>query len=494
MGKVHFELTASEAQAVGAFMKLVDAQGKAQAGFKKNIDESKRAAMATQGVVRQVGVIAAGLGIPMGIGQAISFINSGVQQWRQQMGEIAKLARETTTEMIAFSQVQEKGTTGARAREVAKMGVPYGMAPGAALSTFQMLQAQLGGKYGETAAAFEQVGRLKLGGVPIESAREAVLVGMGLGVSPGVAARAPYAAGIESARTPAEMAAAAGIALPAYRGIGGGLPFGYAVMSQLSSVVPAEQLGTYTARAGTGLTDLKFWKRYRFKEPGADPWKQLEFLAGKGWTTQQALQKAGLTEERETRALSILLADLPAFRARTERIKGMIAQPGIMGEQMRETETQLTQTRLAREIAATEAALAEEKVFGPRAIPGMQRELTLGRRRLLLQRRGQIGWARGPEGFGWWLAGLGRAAIAGERVVGAEEEWATTGRVDVEKMAREYVPGMNRAAIAESVIPDKQDLLKQFDALTAALRENSAVTRDNTKGESRTVRNAAGDE
>ena len=410
---VTFRVAADTNEAVQAYYRLVQVQKESERAAREQSRATREADRAAREHARSVNQIAGAarsvlgaFGVSLGIAGAVSLINRGVEKWKEHMDGVARSTRAAMNELIAFSQVQEPGTLGVRARAVAKMGTEFGFTPAESLASFQAVQSQLGGNYAQAQAAFREIGALRRAGVPMEAARDAVLVGMGLGYTPGQAARAAYAAGKLSSRTPADIAGQAGIGLVPYRGIGGGMETGYAIMAQLSSVVPTGELGTYTARAATGLTDVKFWRRLGIRDPGADPLAQLEMLAGRGITTQLALEKRGMTEIREQRSLSILLADLPGLRKRIQDLRAMVAQPGLLPGELAEAETQLPQLRIGRQIMQVEQQMEFERALGLEALPASERDLMLAQRALVLQRQGK-GWLVGEKkragGVAWWL-------------------------------------------------------------------------------------------
>ncbi|HUW34268.1 MAG TPA: hypothetical protein VM223_21895, partial [Planctomycetota bacterium] len=411
--QVTFRVAADTNDAVQAYYRLVQVQKESERAAREQSRATREADRAAREHARSVNQVAGAarsvlgaFGVSFGIAGAVSLINRGVEKWKEHMDGVARSTRAAMNELIAFSQVQEPGTLGVRARAVAKLGTEFGFTPAESLASFQAVQSQLGGDYAQAQAAFREIGALRRAGVPMEAARDAVLVGTGLGYTPGQAARAAYAAGKLSSRTPADIAAQAGVGLIPYRGIGGGMETAYAIMAQLSSVIPAGELGTYTARAGTGLTDVKFWRRFGVREPGKDPLAQLELLAGRGITTQMQLERRGMGEERERRALSVLLADLPGLRKRMADLRAMVAQPGLLGGELAEAEMQLPQLRTGRRIQQVEQQIEFERALGPEAGPASERDLMLAYRALVLQRQGK-GWLVGDDkragGLAWWL-------------------------------------------------------------------------------------------
>ena len=410
---VTFRVAADTNDAVQAYYRLVQVQKESERAARDQSRATREADRAAREHARSVNQLAGAarsvlgaFGVSLGIAGAVSLINRGVEKWKEHMDGVARSTRAAMGELIAFSQVQEPGTLGVRARAVAKMGAQFGFSPAESLASFQAVQSQLGGNYAQAQAAFREIGALRRADVPMEAARDAVLVGTGLGYTAGQAARAAYAAGKLSSRTPADIAGQAGVGLVPYAGIGGGMETGYAIMAQLSSLVPTGELGTYTARAATGLTDQKFWRRFGVREPGKDPMAQLELLAARGIRSTTDLERRGLGEIREQRALSILLGDLPGLRQRITAMREMMADVNMLPGELAEAETQLPQLRTGRRIQQVEQQIEFERALGPEAGPASVRDLMLAERALVLQRQGK-GWLVGDDkragGLAWWL-------------------------------------------------------------------------------------------
>jgi len=334
----------------------------------------------TLGTVQKTALgIASALGIGGGMAAGVALIKREFEAMERHMRSISRESREAASSLVAFAQMQEKGTLGTRARQAVQMGAQYGVAPGAAWSTIQALQAKTG-TFQQGMAAAEASFRLShFGGVPAEGARTAVSVGMGLGLSPDQAARAAYAAGKASELTPAQLAEMSGKGLPAYAGVGGGPVTGYGVAAALSGLIsdPGE-LGTYTRQVGMLLQQRtgkvgKTWARLGFKQPGQQPMEQMQALADAGITTMGDLQQAGFAK-KESMGLGILLGNLPAAKRTMEEVQRIYGQPGVIAAERTRMEAEAPMIARERRLREQEARYAGLRTTGAIAGRAMARE------------------------------------------------------------------------------------------------------------------------
>jgi len=371
----------------------------------------------TQRLVGTLKGVLGALGIQAGVAGAVAAINRAVEEWQARMEAIARLSREAGQNMVAFAMMQEPGVIGARAKEAAAAGARWGVAPGQAWETVQALQSQLG-SYPAGLAAAGAAWELSRASVPPQAAQQAVALGAGLGLTPEEAARAVYAAGEASSLSAAEMAAAAPQGLPIYGGIGGGPVFGYQVMAGLSKVYSGE-LGTMTKAAGITLSTAegtvgKMWRRLGVTKPGEDPMAQLRALKDAGITTAQDLSRAGVTEQRQQMALSVLLGDLPGFEATAAKVAETFARPGVIGERLAGAEAELPEMRQAREMAELEAEIHLRDLYDPAAPAARERDMDRAARYARMQKMG----------YGEFLSGDGRTSAPGSFIRTVYGLWA----------------------------------------------------------------------
>jgi len=502
---VTFRVAADTNDAVQAYYRFTQAQKESERAVRDHARATKEADRATREHARAFNQVAGEaravlgvLGVAGGIAGAVSMISRGVQSWEQHMQGVARATRQAMDALIAFSQVQEKGTLGARSRQVAGAGTEFGFTPVESLASFQAVQSQLGGDYEKARAAFQQIGALRRAGVPMEAGRDVVLVGMGLGYTPGQSARGAYAAGKVSSRTPADIARQAGMALPVYTGIGGGIETGYGVLAELSSVLPVERLGAATARVGRAMVDRAFWRRFGFRQPGADVPAQLEALAARGITTAAQLTRYKMNQE-QAEAVSILLRNPQSLRQRIAAIREMMADPGLMAGELAEAEAQLPQLQTGRETARYEQQIEYERTLGKEAEPGSLRDLIRTRRAYIMQRRG-MSWLAGEEkktGPFWF--GIGQALSGASGITsGLERQWAETGTIASPLGERDKLIWLEiaRRGLPRTEIPqeERHQLTQKIDELIKSLGRNSAATDANTPSPAGAARNAPGNE
>jgi len=388
--------------------------------------------------------VLAGLGIGTGISAGVAAIVGLVRQWQQHMEEIARLSRQAGQEMVAFALMQEPGKAGERAREAAGAIKGEEASPGVSFAAVAELQGAAGGDYAKGLEAAREVEKLRLLGVPVEQATQAVSLGMGMGMTGPEAARALFAAG--GPQAPA-FAQAAIPSLPAYRGVGGGPRFGYDVMAALEATYKEPgQLGTMTRQVALALRERegdigKTWRRLGIAEPGADPMAQLQALAAKGITTPEALRRAGFGGRGEE-ALSALLSDLPGFEARRAETAARYARPGLLGEARAAAET--PQMIHARRIEELETGIAVEKLFGAEAEPARRRELYEAAAAAEMERLGFGFLVGGDKRAGGWAVGLADFLAGLSPTVQAERRSAGTPwwRGRIQQAAEERLAGI----------------------------------------------------
>lgn len=435
MGTIHQVLTADEKKVIEAYRRMDEQQKKLvdrMRQMKTASRDTDNVAVKLSSTFKEVG---SALGIAFGAGGAIMLARQALQGMREDAARLAQNVREAAQDMVAFAMMQERGTMRQRALRAAQVGATFGIQPGVALQMTQRLQAQLGG-FPQGLRALRLVGLLRQAAVPTEAAAQAVILGAGLGYAPEQAAAMPFAAGMASALSPAEIAQGAVQALPSYQGVRGGALTAYQVMALLSSIYSQpEQLGTYTRIAARITRMPEVLRRIRIQaRPGekVDFWRVLEALRQRGITTQQELMTIGVREERMGAALSALLS-MP--EERIERVRRHVAEQaqrgvGLIREQLGVAYAELPeielQHRVEREFARTRVleTMGDSTI---RAMRGLYYRARLGR---LLTERGYGFWpmVSGPPEkreiglIGWLISALlGRAGpLSPEEVFGQQ--------------------------------------------------------------------------
>ncbi len=314
----------------------------------------------------------------LSVGAAVGTARVAWQNYLETMREISAEVRKASNEMIAFAALQEGGTKAARVREVAALGVQYGITDrGLVYNTFQAMQsAALSAQpemteeaaYRSGMAATQTILAAQQVGVPIEAGTEVEIMGRSKGLAAGEATRMAYRAGQLSSRTPEIIA----------RGVQG-IAFwddpevAFAMGSVLSGGVKPTQLGTYWGQAGEALSVTSsaspWFRRQEIRgelPKEATRLQRLEALHKAGIDTAEELERIGITERRQRQALIALVPNYPAV-VRTLADIQETAKPGLLVAERQSIEAEVPMARQARRLAILEAQYAEEAVFGPRA-------------------------------------------------------------------------------------------------------------------------------
>lgn len=410
MGTIHQVITADESKLLEAYRRMDAEQRKMTDRMRENKAAGDRV---TESIERSVGPLRTLAGI-MGVGGGIA---GGLALAREHFDKIEQYSRRVTenvkaasADMIAFGMMQEPGGIRGKALQTVQTMGAYGFSPAESLGTVQMLQAQLG-SYEQGLEAAKAVGLLKKAGVPVESGRTAITVGMATGLTAEQAAQAPYAAGEVSSLTPADLAAASGVALPAFRGMQGGALTGYQAMAVLSKFIKDPgQLGTYARASARPLMDEKLRNNLGATD-STDFWGFYEKLVAKGVSTPEQLNAIGISEERERGAWSMMLADPSGTRRAVADVKKQFETPGLIQAKRLAAEKELPEIKLAGQIAATESRIAQMETIGPIAQESQNMSLWEAQLAEKLTERGH-GWLAGSDKrLGW--AGRVRAMYHG---------------------------------------------------------------------------------
>ena len=152
--------------------------------------------------------------------------------------------------------------------------------------------------------------------------------------------------------------------------------FANAVASVLSGGVRATELQTYVQAAGYALAPTSGLKDF-YEEKGVSGGTQAEMLralADAELNTSVKLYQEGLTEQRQRKAMAILVRDI----ADVERIRGVIGEeavPGMIPEMRAAMEAGDPMLRRARQAKVLAAQAAVEQVIGPHAAEAQEQEL-----------------------------------------------------------------------------------------------------------------------
>jgi len=404
MAKERLEVHGDAAGVLREYAKLINKNDDLKRKLREVREEAKQARQGFgsmgQGLadVKRIAVgVAGALGIGMGVQGAIQGIVKLVADWKQYMADIAQTSRDAGREMTALAMLQEKGKVRERVIAAANLGAQYGQSMGASWNTVQAFQSKTGTFQGGMNAARAAFNLAQSANVDLEGARQAVSVGMGLGLKPGEAARAAYAAGQASQLSPAELAQMAGQGLPAFGGVGGGAVTGYGVAAALSGLISDPgNLATYTRQVGTLMQQRTgevgaLWKKLGFKNPGQDVIGQLRALHDNGIRTMGDLQAAGFAK-KESLGLSILLKDFDSSIATIEDTQRRYADVGAMERNRADAEAESPEMRFSRTMDQLQRATELARTFGPTGPRARQEELNQRVRALAYEKHGLGNW------------------------------------------------------------------------------------------------------
>lgn len=395
MGVITFRLEGKEAGGVRAFLRLTEAQRKAELGALKVGKAGRKTSQDMKAVGKSsrdafdLGPMKAFIGGLVGAGSvtaALMKVSERYQVWRRNIQEIAAEARKASGEILSFAALQAGGEKAGAVRKAAAMGLRYGITErGVAFDTVQALQSARGGDLAAGLAGARSVFQAYQVGIPLEKGRELEVLGAAQGQAPGAALRRAYVAGQASARDPAALATAAP-----------GMTFwqdkdlGFAAAGVIAGAVREGELQTYVKAAGIGLSDVSTLET-KFKDLGVlgtPRVEKLRALAGAGLDTPEKLKAAGLSEIRQQQAVSILVQNLENLDRITAEIQQK-ARPGIFAAHRTAVEAELPITKTTRQIDMAETMLAHEAAFGKPAGPAAKEILLEKMAAVALRRMGK---------------------------------------------------------------------------------------------------------
>jgi len=389
--------------------KMLGALGKIQG----KIDTTKRKTNSWNKAMAQARNAATGLSSAFGFGIIISGIQKAISlhdQWIKKLQSTGQEAAKTGKEVLALALMQEKGKAGDVARKMAAAAPTW--SPGQAWSVGQQMQAQLGspeaGVRGLTAAH-----KLSLVGVDPRAAGGAVSLGMAVGLSADVAARAPYAAGESSSLEPQPLAEGGQRSLGVYRD-----PIlGYAVMAEMSKFKKESgMMGTYAKMARQALMDPEkagIWSQLGTSDKSF--FGRLRALKAGGYETEEELTSLGFGEKRGREAVGYLLRDIGSLEQKYKSIRKMSYTPGLLiskragAEDQPEVGEKIKHTRVVATGKATferEKAVPSTPAAKATQTRGMEEQTKGLARAIALQRMGYAGieLGEGNQGYTEWGA------------------------------------------------------------------------------------------
>ncbi len=318
---------------------------------------------------------------------AIGGVSRAYEVWLRNLREISTEAKAAANEMVALAAIQEGGARREAVIRSGLAGARHGVSRAEAFNTVQIMQSTRGDFESGLAAAEAIFAATRLG-ISAEQGTEAELFAASPARDepPGRGVRMLYVAGNLSGRTPAQLAASAG-ALGAYEDSAQGM----AVAAILSSSVSAEQLRTFTEKAGLGLSPAA---NKRFIEtlaglgvaPDADPITKLRALETAGIDTLDETLRAGL-ELRQAKAVAWLVPAIDKLESYTTAIKAK-AVPGVFTQGRMGIEEEIAETRQTREIETIAAWYRLNQSVGPQAMEALKVEKEQRIRGLAMQRLG----------------------------------------------------------------------------------------------------------
>jgi len=303
MAKVTYQFDAETGKAVAGFLKIVEAQKKAER-------QGRKAAKVTNEGLDSMGeklmgvakIAAAGFGIKKGADIAVSYL----RKVDEQLKAISLSLDESTKNMMAFALMQQGSPeTQARLMKVAQAGSEYGMGMGESWFQFQSMQALYGGDFPKAMSAFKQIGLGRKAQVPPESSRDFIAAASAKGLESWEGVYLPYKSGQLSQMDPATLAKAS-IALPQWKD-----PYlAMAAAPEVLRIVGPDLFHTYLKNAGKALGSPvggagKLWEKLGVSE--SSELDKIKAAAEAGIETPAQLAKAGIVEQRQSMGLSAII-------------------------------------------------------------------------------------------------------------------------------------------------------------------------------------------
>jgi len=303
MAKVTYQFDAETGKAVAGFLKIVEAQKKAEG-------QGRKAAKVTNEGLDSMGeklmgvakIAAAGFGIKKGADIAVSYL----RKIEESSKAVSASLNESVNSLMAFVLVQEGDPeTVARTQRAVTVGAKYGMMPGESWALSQSVQSLSGGDFKKGMAAFKEIGIGRRAGIQPEALSDIIAAGKQKGLEPYESTYLMYRAGLFSHKTPEEMSNMAK-AFPTWKD-----PYlATAAAPSVLAVWGQEEYHTYLKRAGEalGMTTgpaSKLWKKLGVT-PGSEN-EQIAALAGAGLDTQAKLTEAGISNIRASGGLAAIV-------------------------------------------------------------------------------------------------------------------------------------------------------------------------------------------
>lgn len=382
------EMTGDEAKLWNSLQKVAKQTEKVEKAGEKAGRKFRKAGKETDkafGGVALSKLVSYGAGLVSVSGTA-ALITKNYQAQVTAAKELTDEVRKASNELVAFAALQEGGTKAKRVQQAVNLAAQYGITDrGEAFNTVQALQSALGGNFKKGLEAAETVFAATQVGITLPKAREVAALGISQGQGGAEALRRAFVAGEESSRTPETIASGA-------RGLGffTDPATGFAAAGQLAGGVGESELVTYVQAAGEALSATSALDKV-YKKLGVTAGTELEKLAAlkeAGIITVEDLAVAGVGEKRQRRALSILIPNVE----NVERIREAIerkAVPGIFPSKRFAIETELPQTRVAREIDVLETMAKDLQAFGPGSEKAAEQEREFRKRGVALRRLGK---------------------------------------------------------------------------------------------------------
>ena len=146
MANVKFTLDAESAKAVGAFLRVVDAQKKSEDGFKKQKKAASQFDLAAKKVTGTIQNLAtsflAGGGVLAGLAGAVKL----TEDWHRKMQSIGREVNSNVRQMASFILLQDVDNQ-KRLVAASKVGAPYGVGPVESAKIVGEMQSIKGGDY-----------------------------------------------------------------------------------------------------------------------------------------------------------------------------------------------------------------------------------------------------------------------------------------------------------------------------------------------------------
>lgn len=362
MADVNITINAEGAKAISSLVKMANAQGKVETATKKSgraAGKQARQTLDATAAMRKFISVAGGI---FGVTASFALLGTAVRTVDTNLKAVGKKQLDLAQSFVSLAIINP-GKVQAAFAAARGLAVDVGIDPGVAARTLQTIQSVTpGGDLVAATASARQALLLQQLEAEEDAAKNIVVFGGEKGRTAQESGKAFQIAAERSARSLSEVAKGAE-ALPSFED----LNFAAAAISTLTKQFTAEQLATAGRSLGKVLNvPNALTKKAGFEGEDLTELQKLERIAGTLDDFSLAgLKRAGLTEDRQIRALSAALNNIEGIRETMAAIKA--APDTLLADRLEaiQRESPLVRTKFLKERAL--AAVRVSQLVGPGA-------------------------------------------------------------------------------------------------------------------------------